>query len=540
MNRSDNPRASRGSVDHTSSQTYTRPNRPRNYELGSTSKSYFGSSSNTNNASTSSNTHNATGSNGITSRTQTKNRSHSGNENKDLLDKFELLGRERRGDALSSYKTTDDNSALEADWELPGDSITGEEMTESNSRVEEFEEWKRSMRRGAAADASQKDSVHNIPSMLNDDSTQQPVLSTNIDSIFDDNLISNKFSGVPVGSFAHKASRFSSFFKTEVDQKQPMYGGSEQSSRFAGAMPAPSEPLNEGNPNDFNRILAMLNNVNVQGGNQQPQPQPQPNLSAPENQNQNREAPASNNDDAFFMSLLNKSGGTETSNEVNRNGANGNQNSDGSKNPSPVTEKVRAGSITKVELNPLSPSIHPGQMPEMPFPPPQEWLQAQANGQIPKFPPGVMPPMMGNLPPGMIPFPPPGMHNIPPNMIPPNMNGSNIPPGMGPNGMPIPPGMNHLPPHMMMPMHPGMPPFPPGAPVPMGFIQNMEEMNGQFGPRGGQPSMHGMPMGPFPGPPGPPGLMNGRGIPPGFPPNMSPMGVQPGLVEGRGQLSENK
>lgn len=533
MNRGESTRSSRASSDHIGSQPYTRPNRSRHYELGNASKSHFGTSTNAANGNGSASVSSSASASGA-ARNQNKNRSHSGNENKDLLDKFELLGRERRGDVVSSYKAADDNSALEADWELPGDSAANE-IAGSNSRVEEFEEWKRSMRRGAASDLAQKESEQHIPTMFDNDNMQQAATAINVDKVFDDDLISGKMSGVSVGAFSHKASRFSSFFKTENDQKQMLYPGSDNMPRFSGGMPAPPPPppqQSEGDSNDFNRILAMLNNVNTQGGNQQPPASSVLPISEP--QIHNADESNSTNDDAFFMSLLNKNVTTESAGETDGNSASMMQSvSSSTAVQSPVSEKVRSGSISQPELQVMSPSQRPNQIPGMPFPPPQEWLQAQANGQLPKLPPGVMPPMLGNMPPGMMPFPPGGMGNMPPNMMPPNIGGPNMPPGMGPNGMPLPPGMNHLPPHMMMPMPPGMPPFPPGGPMPMGFIQNMEEMNGQFGPRGGPPPMPGMPMGPFPGPPG---LMsNGGVVMPGLPPNMSPMNGPPGLVnEGKG------
>lgn len=441
-------------------------------------------------------------------RAPNKHRAHSNeNENRDLLDKFELLGRERRGDAISSYKAREESPSLETDWELPTESTPANEITDSSNRVKEFEEWKRSMRLGAASESSalETDVEFHGSSVFDNENIQQPGLSINVDSVFSDDISSsNKHPGVPVGVFGGKSSRFSKFFKPEADPRANIYPP-------APPVPAPSEP-NEADRNGFNRILAMLDGVQGNGQN--------------DIQHQPQEEKGGSKDDAFFMSLLNKGG-----NEKPEPTSNSNQSSPSNSSAvqSPIAEKSRAGPLPNNEAAIVSPAQHHSQLPGIPFPP-QEWLHAQANGQLPKIPPGMsIPPMMGNVPPGMLPFPPPpGMPNMPPGM----------PPNMMPNGMPmnVPPGMGPIPPHMMMGLPPGMPPFPPGA-IPMGFMPGMEEMNGQFSPqRGLMPPIPGMHMPPFPGPPG---LLSSGGVPPpGFPPNVRSGGPggPPGLIlrnEGR-------
>lgn len=431
-----------------------------------------------------------------------------------------MLGKERRGDAVSSYKGNDDNSGLDDDWELPSEDKEPD-MSGSKSRVEEFEEWKKSMRQERKSDSSKNSSADQSSSIFDRRNMQQATNSVGIDDIFDSSLLSNQFSGSAMGGFSHKASRFSSFFKTESDQRQMPYPGPEQAPRFGNGMTTSPESAGDNDPNNFGRILAMLNTVKPNEANQQ-----SPNfskLSISENQGQQKNDSASSNDNSFFMSLLGKNG-NHNNGDTSAGSANSVQ--------SPPSGQASVSSIPKTEVSPL---LHQSQMPGMPFPPPHEWLQAQANGQLPKFLPGMMPGMMPNMPPGMMPYPPPGMPNLPPNMMPPNM-----PPMMGPNGAPFPPGMSPMNIPMMMPgMPPGMiPPFSPGQapPMPMGFPpQNMEEMNAQFGPRGPHPPMPGMPMGgPFPGPPG---MMNGpSGMMPGMPSHMSPSFDHSGLaMNGKGQ-----
>lgn len=58
-----------------------------------------------------------------------------------------MLGRERCGNVIASYKPVNDKLRVETCWDLSGDNIN-KRATDSDSNIQEFKEWKNDMRRG--------------------------------------------------------------------------------------------------------------------------------------------------------------------------------------------------------------------------------------------------------------------------------------------------------------------------------------------------------------------------------------------------------
>lgn len=446
---------------------------------------------------------------------------HNDTSNKELLDKFELLGRERRGITPSSYKVQEDNT-VDGDWELPSESnILELSQTSNGHSIQEFEEWKAKMReKEGLSRQNNSDNSNNEPrqpgmfddimSFNNNDQMNFPSRQQNsnsMDSMYRmEEMLFNQMSS-QIAGFSQSSSRFSSFFNGS-DNK----GGksSEASPQFENKEPQDADAI------AFQRIMSMLNDGQE---NKQHSPEQQQSTSL----NANNMVPENSNDDAFFMSLLNKGGNTESKSPKGASESNNNGQAVAERNNDTRIPSAAQSPVIDVVRQPVrgdppfqSPHIQAGNLPFPPVPP--EWMQKQMPGMPPM-------PMISNMMPGL-PFPPPGMMNgsgnqnspsnmppMPPNMMPPPHINGNMP------MMPPPPPMMGMPPMPpgMFPMgvpqngqFPGLPPLPP--PGAMGPPMGMSE-NGQF---------QGLPPMPLPGSMGPPNPgMNMGGIPPGMSPRIS-------------------
>lgn len=564
---------SRTGSDNAGSQPYVRPNR-RNFDTNGSASNNNSSGNNNSTSGTNSSSAANTTSNGRAQKP--RNYSNDG-ERRDFLDKFELLGRERRGESTSSYRNQEDSSQLEADWDLPTD-FTSNEIPQSNSAhtIQEFEEWKKQMRKnqGAASSGPSETTNNETQSRQMFDSDRMRQSASSIPAKSATRAIDLMFryeeslqSGGGNSSLAgfNRSSKFSSFFRSEGGPPEPGFHSGDGASPLAAQF-GDSAVVGDDKASDaegLKRIMAMLGDAN--GGSAPEQAAP-PAYRATEAAPNPEEEGGAASDDMFFMSLLNKgsSAGTGaapsappglvpdtdstgpvamTPGMINANVAPAASTSSNNHGPATTTSSATQSPISEKHQPITTPIADPSilsqqiQQPHgiMSFPPiPPEFLQG--NNQF-KLPTGM--PLPPNMPPGMLPFPPPpppgmgNMGNLPPNMGPvPNM-------GMPPPNMPPMPGMPPLPPHMMMGMHPPPPGMlPPGA-MPMGFPQNMEDM-GQFAGRGPPPPMPGMRMMPphFGGPPPPPGMM----VPPGGMPPPGLGGVMGGpagpqrIVEERSKL----
>jgi hypothetical protein len=420
---------------------------------------------------------------------------------RDLLEKFEALGRERRGDAPSTSKIIDDNN--EPEWLDPTEDVGNELPVASGHSIREFEEWKARMKAEERSKAGLSEEVKVTPSKLphgDESQSAEPTSSKSVDRLFgmwDSPSQSDNLAALG------RSSRFSRFFKGDAEPSSPSgmappglspqpdenigYGGSKMFPSASSPMVSQATPAVAGNEADkkgFMRIMAML------GDNNEPQPNspvasdpPTPALASSEPTKEKDSGSGSN--DAFFMSLLNKN-----------TGATGNTGSPIVTTQSPIISSISTTSGSR-NITPASQHSHivqndqngpKGQVQHMQQQrfappgfngPPPEWIQQQmTKGQFPPNgppPPGFMPMM-----PGMPPMPPPGM--LPPNFgpgqhsmpsMPPMPHGQNGPPPPGFFNGPPPPGnfFNGPPPHMNFPMQQqnGMPPFP-------------NNMNGQFPP----------------------------------------------------------
>lgn len=457
---------------------------------------------------------------------------HQDSSSKELLQKFELLGLERRGITPSSYKAQEDNTTVDGDWELPSESnILELSQTSNGHSIQEFEEWKAKMREKEGLSKQNNNSENfnneirqpgmfdNLLSFNNNEQMNQTMRQQNsnpTDSVHRvDEMFFNQMN-LQAAGFGQSSSRFTSFFNGS-DNRGPQ--SSESSPQFEKREPQDADAI------AFQRIMSMLNEgqeTKQQSPEQQQQQQRATDL------NSNNRIPEKSNDDAFFMSLLNKGGNVESKspNGVGESGSNEsaveepkNDTRISSATQSPIADVVRQPAR---ESSFHSPHVTAGNFPFPPVPP--EWMQKHMPGPPPM-------PMMGNMMPGL-PFPPPGMmngsgnQNSPPNIPP-------IPPNMMPPPPPMNGGMPVLPP---LPPIMGMPPLPPGM-FPMGVPPN-----GQFGglPPMPPPGAMGHPMGmsengpfhslpPMP-PPGsmvpPSSGMNMGGMPPGISNNERRVGPQ--------------
>lgn len=473
---------------HNHDSTFSSPEWEGSKISGNSVYGYHQSTSNPRNQHKSNNT----GSNSNSSNNNNHSKNSHDSDNQELLDKFEALGRERRGDTASSYRVVDDFN--EPEWLDPTENDT-ELPVPSGHSIQEFEEWKAKMKADERRRAGLSDeSVSTNPPVLSrevkpsetsvfDSPDNRPGLKS-VDRLF--GMWDSPQKNDPNLAAMGRASRFSRFFKGDSAPSSPagqappglsmqpleaVDHGSPVNSIFASvstphlAQPAPSVPTsdNDADRKGFMRIMAML------GDNPgEPQVSPSPAPVTPVPAEKAPEPPAG--DDAFFMSLLNKSSDS---------------------GPSPiahVSPDISTSSPTVASMSPMvsrgvTPATQNSQLslsdanfiqkeqqqfrvdPYFSGPPP-EWIQQQVgNGQYPNNgpPPGfIPPPFMG------MPMPPPGMlHQFPPNQ----------------NGMPP------LPPHMMPP--PGS--YYNGPPPPMNFPMQQQQghldgMNGHL-----PPGLAGMP-----------------------------------------------
>lgn len=436
--------------------------------------------------------------------------SNSGNNNyknfndsndRDLLDKFEALGRERRGDAPSTSKTIDENN--EPEWLDPSEDAGNELPVASGHSIQEFEEWKARMKAEERSKAGLPEEVNETPNDYSRHEESQkagPTPSKSVDRLFGMWDTSSQSENIAA---LGRSSRFSRFFKGDSEPTNSSglvppglspqtndnvgYNGSKMFLPGSSPMVSQATPAIAGNEADkkgFMRIMAML------GDNDEPQPNspvtsasPTPAPVSSESSKENDSGSGSN--DAFFMSLLNKN-----------TGVTGNTGPPMATTQSPVISSIstapnsrgvtpasRHSQIVKNDQNVPKGQMQPMQQqrfaPSGFNGPPPEWIQQQmAKGQfIPNGPPppGFMPMMHG-----MPPMPPPGI--LPPNF------------GPGQNGMPPMPPMPH---GQNGPLPPGFFTGPPppgnffnGPPPPMNFpIQQQNgmhpppsNMNGQFPP----------------------------------------------------------
>lgn len=507
-----------------------------------------------------------------------KNNNHQNNattnrkqhESDSLLDKFELLGRERRGDVISSFKTVDD-SMNEPEWLDPTDDT--ELPIASGHSIEEFEEWKAQMkaeekRRAGIVDASSYNEAEpEVESANMNSSLEGNAGNQSVDRLFGmwETPSSNHEQNLAAMG---RASRFSRFFKGDSAPAspagmappglQPVEDHGSPVSQMLSNPPglSPSPPPGPG-PQDadrkgFMRVMAMLGE---DSGDQQLQSRNQPQVTQmlqgsgpiPEETASLRkqtdhsggvlpEAPGAASDDAFFMSLLNKgvpevqpptpgstisTTGQISPNISTRSPAVSQKSPNLSRGVTSQNLKSDVGNVGGMQLQ-----YGDGEMdfaksgPPPGFsgpPPPPEWIQEQiANGNF--FPP---PPLPGYGPP---PFMGMGMgmnmgindmRAPPPGMIPP------FPPP-GSNGMPpLPPHMMHLPPGSYF----NGPPLGANFPHPQSQHGGFDGMNGLFPP--GLPG--GMPVG-IPG-----------GMPGGMPyTSFEMMGGPNGNADGQGGRSGGK
>lgn len=420
---------------------------------------------------------------------------------RDLLEKFEALGRERRGDAPSTSKIIDDNN--EPEWLDPTEDGSNELPVASGHSIREFEEWKARMKAEERSKAGLPEEVNGTPSKVShgdEPQSSEPAASKSVDRLF--GMWDSPSQSENLAALG-RSSRFSRFFKGDVEPSSPSAmvppGLSPQPSESIGyasskmfptasspmvSQPTPAVAGNEADKKGFMRIMAMLGDKN------DPQPNspvasapPTPALASSEPAKEKE--PGSGSNDAFFMSLLNKSTGapghggspmvsTQSPVISTISTTSGSRNITPAPQHSPIVQNDQngpKGQVQHMQQQRFAPPGFNG--------PPPEWIQQQmAKGQFPPNgppPPGFMPMM-----PGMPPMPPPGM--LPPNFgpgqngmpsMPPMPHGQNGPPPPGFFNGPPPPGnfFNGPPPHMNFPMQQqnGMPPFP-------------NNMNGQFPP----------------------------------------------------------
>lgn len=474
---------------------------------GSKSSGNFGHGYPSSSSSRNQHKNHSTGSN--SSSNNANNKSHHDMENQSLLDKFEALGRARRGDTTSASRVLEDTN--EPEWLDPTDD--NEMPVASKHSIQEFEEWKAKMK----ADEKRR------AGLLDEPALEEPAGASSLESKSYENFgfdgethasqkpsIDRSFGMWDGGSqndhmaALGRASRFSRFFKGDsapsspvgvappglsAQNLEPADRGSPASHMFmpvTSPMAQASSPVqtqnNDADKEGFNRIMAMLGDKPGESAAAPSAPNPP---SAP-----SADAPPS--DDAFFMSLLNKGGSS---------GLSLGPSSAATSPPVASTRSPIVSQTSSTDSRGITPAVQSSQQsfpdgvmarpqkgPQFPMdpyfsgPPPPEWIQQQiSNGQFPANgppPPGfIPPPFMG------MPMPPP------PGMMP------QFPPGQ--NGMPP------LPPHMMPP--PGG--FYNGPPPPMNFPMQHQQpgagnINGQF-------------------PPGPPGMQ------------MPPFGMHPKAADGR-------
>lgn len=440
------------------------------------------------------------------------NKNYNDSDNKELLDKFEALGRERRGDAVSSYRVTNTyDDSVEPEWLDPTDE-TNDDLPASGHSIEEFEEWKAKMkaderRRAGLSDVPVDDSptLVNPPESTMFDSADLNVGHKSVDKLFgmwDTTPHADQNNFAAVG----RASRFSRFFKG--DSAPPSPGGAAPPGLTQQPQPQPQNPSNLGSPvnsftsanspvlvqpapsdshsgneadrQGFMRIMAMLGD---NPGEEQHSPSPTVDTTKPVEQT---EAPPS--DDAFFLSLLNK--GTTSNSSSGPNSIPQASPAISSRSPaisrdSPIAPRGMIPGVSTPQPSMGKSSVTPQKEQFLMDPyfqgaPPPEWVQQQiANDQFPAngIPPGfIPPPFMGAMP-----MPPPGM--LP-----------QFPPGQ--NGMPP------LPPHMMPPMGNfyNAPPPPMNFPMHQQFPQQQQQLNGTGNGNGNgkfSPGIQGLQLPPY-------------------------------------------
>lgn len=427
------------------------------------------------------------------------NKNYHDTDSQDLLDKFEALGRERRGDIVSSYRATVEDSN-DVEWLDPTDDNDTELPVASGHSIQEFEEWKAKMkaderRRAGLSDESEKKENFAEPPKAAEAVAPQANEANpghrSVDRLFGmwDAAPQNDQNLAALG----RASRFSRFFKGDSAPSSP------SGAAPPGLSPQPQENIDRGSPvnhhhmfptvnspvrpmvqptppvpsgdadkQGFMRIMAML------GDNPEFQA---PVSAAPPAEQPKAEPPAS--DDVFFMSLLNKGAVLPSSVSASAMASPAISKRSPVMQNSPIVSRGVTPAMQHSQLSMPDLSKLPMQKDQFrmdphgfPGPPPPEWIQQQvANGQF-----------NGGPPPGFMPPPFMGMHMPPPGMMP------QFPPGQ--NGMPP------LPPHMMPP--PGG--FYNGPPPPMNFSMQQQQqmhldgnMNGQF-PPGPPPGMQQLPM----------------------------------------------
>lgn len=423
------------------------------------------------------------------------NKNFNDSESKELLDKFEALGRERRGDKISSYKV---NSAFddtaEPEWLDPTDA--GDELPAFGHSIQEFEEWKAKMkaedrlRAGIPEEPTESSPAWADENPIESSTSNQNAPNANYKSA--DRLFGmwDMPQQSDPNSLSHmgRASRFSRFFKgdsappTPAGQappglmQQPMTTPDLRShpsntinspALSQATPPGPVSSENEADEKGFMRIMAMLGD----------EPTDKPSLNASAGSEKQQDAPPPS-DDAFFMSLLNKSGNPGTPGPAAQASPAAPNDAPSSAQNSPLVSRGVTPALPTPQASMATPQKEQFQMdPFIQGGPPPEWIQQQiVNGNFPPNgppPPGFIPPPFMNGMNGM-PMPPPGM-------LPPFQPGQN--------------GMPPLPPHMMPPPPPnsffeGMPPN-----FQMQQPHFQQPMNGQFppAPTGMQPPPFGMP-----------------------------------------------
>lgn len=505
--------ASKGLADHNTPQPYTRYSRPRHEPIGS-STTYFENSTTASNDKESNVTHGYFRCNRDKTRPLNENLSYPDNE---FLSKFELLGRERCGNVIASYKPVNDKLRVETCWDLSGDNIN-KRATDSDSNIQEFKEWKNDMRRGTTE--LNVEQIDDDKRPLSDWAKLNQMMTTfNVDNGLNNDFNNeNLFRGSTSG-YSNTNSKFSGFFNTEPEQNATISPGSKNCLELSD--PVLSSSLEEKNDsNDFSSILAMLSNFNTQNSDQKLQKPSK--ISTYEIQASNGKENATFNDKNIFMNSVNKNEVSDDGSKQDQNLSNGNRDGSDSKVFQDSEANNTAASINSDNNMSLPLSQYPPEpMYEVKLPSPQNRLQTQANHQLFKSPLDARPQMMGHIPPAMIPFPPPAMVNVPPGN----------PSGIIPNMVPLSYGMGHISHPIMMAIPPGMPQFPPGAPIPMELIQNMDEINDQLRPYGGPIPLPGFPMRAFHGSPVivTPQKTDASGF---RPPNTSNPAHSPGFVHG--------
>lgn len=406
------------------------------------------------------------------------NRNYNDSDSQDLLDKFEALGRERRGDTVSSYRAMEESNDVE--WLDPTDDNDNELPVATGHSIQEFEEWKAKMkaeerRRAGISDhpetktiPAEMQDLHPLENPTSDQKAEASSGHRSVDRLFGmwDSAPQSDQNLAAMG----RASRFSRFFNGDPTPSSPsdsappglapqpqetVDNGSPASNMYASvnspvlAQPTPSAPTAgvEADRKGFMRIMAMLGDGPDEG-----QSSATPSVSAtpiPTEPTQSATGPAS--DDAFFMSLLNKGSGAPNSTPgpssaslvspaistqtpiISQNSPNVTRGTTPTSQHSHLILPDPNGSLPSKDQYPIDPQGFSGP------PPPLEWIQKQvANGQFPNNgpPPGFIPPPFMGMPmppPGMMPQFPPGQNGMPP--LPPHMM---PPPGTFYNGPPSP------------------------------------------------------------------------------------------------------